>query len=129
MSVIVTRDGPVTIVTIDRPARRNAVDMATATALYDAFRAAVPRSRLLSCVICSSHRIGILAITLPCLKSSRRAGNLRCLPAVSVIARMGLGAPKTPDLRVFLRLTSCSRWLTIKAVPGIHRCHKCSRQS
>ena len=35
----VERDGPVTIVAIDRPERRNAVDGATAQALYDAFRA------------------------------------------------------------------------------------------
>lgn len=37
MSVIITRDGPVTIVTIDRPARRNAVDPDTAAALRAAF--------------------------------------------------------------------------------------------
>jgi enoyl-CoA hydratase len=37
MSVLVGRDGPVTIVTIDRPARRNAVDPETAVALRDAF--------------------------------------------------------------------------------------------
>ncbi|WP_428629677.1 crotonase/enoyl-CoA hydratase family protein [Sphingopyxis sp.] len=37
MSVLVDRDGPVTIVTIDRPARRNAVDPDTAAALRDAF--------------------------------------------------------------------------------------------
>ena len=39
MSVIVDHDGPVTIVTIDRPARRNAVDPETALALRDAFAA------------------------------------------------------------------------------------------
>jgi enoyl-CoA hydratase len=39
MSVFVDRDGPVTIVTIDRPARRNAVDPETAVALRDAFNA------------------------------------------------------------------------------------------
>lgn len=39
MSIEVTRDGPVTIVTIDRPQRRNAVDGATAMALFDAFNA------------------------------------------------------------------------------------------
>ena len=39
MSVIITRNGPVTIVTIDRPARRNAVDPDTAAALRDAFAA------------------------------------------------------------------------------------------
>ena len=38
MNVHVTRDGPVTIVTIDRPASRNAVDRPTAQALADAFR-------------------------------------------------------------------------------------------
>jgi enoyl-CoA hydratase len=36
--VRVERDGPVTVVTLDRPERRNAVDEATATALAAAFR-------------------------------------------------------------------------------------------
>lgn len=35
--IAVERDGPVTVVAIDRPDRRNAVDRATAQALYDAF--------------------------------------------------------------------------------------------
>jgi enoyl-CoA hydratase len=39
MSVQITRDGPVTTVTIDRPEARNAVDGPTAAALADAFRA------------------------------------------------------------------------------------------
>ena len=39
MTVRVERDGPVTIVTIDRPEVRNAVDGPTAEALADAFRA------------------------------------------------------------------------------------------
>lgn len=39
MSVRVDRDGPVTVVTIDRASRRNAVDRVTAEALADAFRA------------------------------------------------------------------------------------------
>lgn len=39
MSVSISRDGPVTIVMIDRPDRRNAVDAATARALYVAFQA------------------------------------------------------------------------------------------
>lgn len=38
MTVAVETDGPVTLVAIDRPDRRNAVDRATAQALYDAFR-------------------------------------------------------------------------------------------
>ncbi|MCA9674198.1 MAG: crotonase/enoyl-CoA hydratase family protein [Myxococcales bacterium] len=38
MSVRVETEGPVTIVTIDRPSRRNAVDRVTADALADAFR-------------------------------------------------------------------------------------------
>jgi enoyl-CoA hydratase len=38
-TVVVTADGPVTVVTICRPERRNAVDAATADALLDAFRA------------------------------------------------------------------------------------------
>lgn len=39
MSVLVEHDGPVTIVIIDRPERRNAVDAVTSRALADAFRA------------------------------------------------------------------------------------------
>jgi enoyl-CoA hydratase len=39
MSVRVTNEGPVRIVTLDRPEVRNAVDGEHATALYDAFRA------------------------------------------------------------------------------------------
>ena len=39
MSVEIAKDGPVTIVTIDRPAKRNAVDPATADALRNAFTA------------------------------------------------------------------------------------------
>jgi enoyl-CoA hydratase len=39
MSVHVDREGPVTVVTIDRPDARNAVDGPTARALADAFRA------------------------------------------------------------------------------------------
>jgi enoyl-CoA hydratase len=48
MSVSVERDGPVTIVTLDRAARRNAVDRTTADALSAAFRAfdADPESRV-----------------------------------------------------------------------------------
>jgi enoyl-CoA hydratase len=38
-TVLIDRDGPVTIVTINRPERRNAVDGATAQALTSAFRA------------------------------------------------------------------------------------------
>lgn len=40
MSTVLTeRDGPVLIVTINRPERRNAVDLPTAQALFDAFKA------------------------------------------------------------------------------------------
>jgi len=35
--ILISRDGPVTIVTINRPERRNAVDLATAHELFDAF--------------------------------------------------------------------------------------------
>ena len=38
-TVKVEHEGPVTVVTIDRPARRNAVDPATAAALLEAFTA------------------------------------------------------------------------------------------
>ncbi len=39
MTVTITRDGDITVVAIDRPDRRNAVDGPTARALYDAFKA------------------------------------------------------------------------------------------
>lgn len=39
MSVEITREGPTAIITINRPERRNAVDAATAHALFDAFSA------------------------------------------------------------------------------------------
>ncbi|MCS6987309.1 MAG: crotonase/enoyl-CoA hydratase family protein [Sphingomonadaceae bacterium] len=38
-TVVVTREGPVTVVEIDRPSTRNAVDGPTARALYEAFQA------------------------------------------------------------------------------------------
>ena len=38
-SILISRDGPVTVVTINRRQRRNAVDAATARALFDAFLA------------------------------------------------------------------------------------------
>jgi len=38
-TIEITADGPVTVVTICRPQRRNAVDAATADALLEAFRA------------------------------------------------------------------------------------------
>ncbi|MGP9814408.1 crotonase/enoyl-CoA hydratase family protein [Rhodopseudomonas sp. NSM] len=38
-TVLIERDGPVTIISINRPERRNAVDGATAKKLYDAFLA------------------------------------------------------------------------------------------
>jgi len=38
-SILIERDGPVTIVSINRPARKNAVDGATARKLFDAFHA------------------------------------------------------------------------------------------
>ena len=48
MTVRITQDGLTTVVTIDRPEVRNAVDLATAGALADAFRAfeTDPRSRV-----------------------------------------------------------------------------------
>jgi enoyl-CoA hydratase len=39
MTVVTRRDGPITLIGIDRPERRNAVDRATAEALAEAFRA------------------------------------------------------------------------------------------
>lgn len=39
MSIDITRDGPVAIIAINRPTRRNAVDLEAARDLFDAFRA------------------------------------------------------------------------------------------
>jgi enoyl-CoA hydratase len=38
-NILIARDGPVSIITINRPERRNAVDLSTARELYDAFLA------------------------------------------------------------------------------------------
>jgi enoyl-CoA hydratase len=48
MTVLITKDGPVTIITLSRPEARNAVDRQTAQALADAFRAfeADPEARV-----------------------------------------------------------------------------------
>ena len=54
MSIIITRDGSVTIVTIDRPARRNAVDPDTAAALRDAFAAFAADSDALVAILTGS---------------------------------------------------------------------------
>ena len=41
MSVSISRDGPVTVIAIDRPGRRNAVDAATARERDNAFKAEI----------------------------------------------------------------------------------------
>ena len=48
MTVLITKEGPVTIITLSRPEARNAVDRQTAQALADAFRAfeADPEARV-----------------------------------------------------------------------------------
>jgi enoyl-CoA hydratase len=51
MSIIAERDGPVTILTINRPQARNAVDIATAQALFDAFAAAERDDDVLAIVL------------------------------------------------------------------------------
>ena len=54
-AVLVERDGPVTIVSINRPHCRNAVDGATARKLYDAFRAFDAGDGLAAPRCCSSR--------------------------------------------------------------------------
>jgi enoyl-CoA hydratase/carnithine racemase len=51
MSIIAERDGPVAIITINRPQARNAVDPATAQALYDAFCDAEREDAVLATVL------------------------------------------------------------------------------
>jgi enoyl-CoA hydratase len=64
-TVLIERDGPVTIVSINRPHCRNAVDGATARKLFDAFRAfdadespAIPTRSASSAAIRRSRRWG-----------------------------------------------------------------------
>jgi enoyl-CoA hydratase len=51
MSIITERDGPVAIITINRPQARNAVDPETAAALYDAFCDAEREEAVLATVL------------------------------------------------------------------------------
>jgi enoyl-CoA hydratase len=55
MSILATRDGPIAIITIDRPQARNAVDPETAAALYDAFCEAERDDDVLACVLTGSQ--------------------------------------------------------------------------
>jgi enoyl-CoA hydratase len=51
MSIITERDGPVAVITINRPQARNAVDPETAAALYDAFCDAEREDAVLATVL------------------------------------------------------------------------------
>jgi enoyl-CoA hydratase len=53
-SVLVAKDGPVTTITINRPAQRNAVDPATSLALRQAFLAFEADSEASAAVLCGS---------------------------------------------------------------------------
>ncbi len=55
MSIIADRDGPVAIITINRPQARNAVDPETAAALYDAFCDAEHDEAVLATVLTGSQ--------------------------------------------------------------------------
>lgn len=55
MSVLIDRDGPVLIVTIDRPQKRNAVDPDTASALGDAFAAFADDDTARVAILTGSH--------------------------------------------------------------------------
>ena len=67
MSVHVTHDGPVCIVTIDRPEVRNAVDGPTAQLLADAFRAFDADPTLAVAVLTAVARpTGWRDVTAPC---------------------------------------------------------------
>lgn len=73
MTVRVERDGPVTIVTIDRPAVRNAVDGVTAAALHEAFRAFDGDDRALVAVLTGAGGTFCAGADLKAV--SRREGN------------------------------------------------------
>ncbi len=55
MTVTITHDGPVTVITIDRPLARNAVDRTTADSLVDAFRLFDEDEAQLVAVLTGSH--------------------------------------------------------------------------
>lgn len=71
MSVIIARDGPVTIFTIDRPAHRNAVAPDTATALRDAFAAFADDGDALVAILTAAR--GISAPVSTSMPSAARA--------------------------------------------------------
>ncbi len=51
MTILVERDGPVAVITINRPEARNAVNQATAAALFDAFKNAEADEAVLALVL------------------------------------------------------------------------------
>lgn len=55
MSVHISQTGPVVTITLDRPEARNAVDPATASALFDAFRAAEADDDILAMVLTGAN--------------------------------------------------------------------------
>lgn len=82
----VDADGPVTVVTIDRPAVRNAVDLATATALAEAFRAFDADPRASVAVLTGAGESFCAGADLAALADGH--GN-RCVPVGEGDAPMG----------------------------------------
>ncbi len=71
MSLLVTRDGPVTIVTINRAAKRNAVDPATAAALREAFKAFAADDHARVAILTGSERHFCAGFDLEAVGTSR----------------------------------------------------------
>jgi 1,4-dihydroxy-2-naphthoyl-CoA synthase len=90
-TVRVERDGPVTVVTIDRPERRNAVDAPTAAALAAAFRDFDRDERASVAVLTGA---GGAFCPAPTSRRSRR-GSRRGWPPTAMArwARPGCGCP------------------------------------
>jgi len=71
-TVLVDRHGPVTVVTIDRPGRRNAVDPDTATALFEAFAAFDADDSSAVAVLTGAHGTFCAGADLKSLSEGRR---------------------------------------------------------
>ncbi|MFN8126544.1 MAG: crotonase/enoyl-CoA hydratase family protein [Candidatus Nanopelagicales bacterium] len=99
-TVVTSSDGPVTVVTIDRPERRNAVDRATATALYDAFvrfdddpRASVAVLTGAGGTFCAGADLRAIADGVPNEVTTPPAADIVGTPAPMGPTRLVLGKP------------------------------------
>ena len=89
-SILVSHDGPITLVEINRPHRRNAVDGATAARLFDAFRAFDADANASVAVFCGAGDTFCAGADLKALAEGDREKR-RELGGQNTIAPMGPG--------------------------------------